>query len=531
MKVEAQHKVPAAARWLFPSIKDVLFLTFLFIPILMNESGVLNDGDTGWHIRNGEHILQTRGWPHSDYFSYTHYGQPWFSWEWLADVVLAIIHRYTGLNGVVVWANLTFGITFSLLFRWMIERGMNLFICLIFTALAGFASAVHWLARPHLFTLLFILIWYILLEDFQKAGMEDPRISVKKLWFLPVLILLWANLHAGFVVGLVLLIIFSFGNYLTSIVSRDQESMLKARNLSLQFAKIAVVCILVTLINPYGFSLYKHIFESYLDSQYLVDRITEFASPNFHTLVVRFFELILLSSLVVLGISYRRLSFIEIGLLVFWTHMALFSVRHVPLYTLIVVPLIVRHLTNYSFLVGADQKITPWLAQIAGRFNRYSANLYKFEGQFRGYLYPLLSVLIMASICLNQGYIFGSKVINANFDSKRFPIKAAAFIESQSFQGNLFTTDYWGGYIIYRFYPKYKVFFDGRSDMYGRQFIKEYERLTNLDFSWKGVLDKYKISWILLPVDYGLATALKELKEWQVVYDDHSAIIFVRHRD
>jgi hypothetical protein len=84
--------------------------------------------------------------------------------------------------------------------------------------------------------------------------------------------------------------------------------------------------------------------------------------------------------------------------------------------------------------------------------------------------------------------------------------------------------------MIYRFYPQHKVFFDGRSDMYGRQFIKEYESLTNLEPSWKSVLDKYKISWILLPVSYGLATALKELKEWQVVYDDHSAIIFVRRQ-
>src|SRR5919199_625459 len=135
MKAVARHRIPAATRWLFPSIKDILFLAFLFVPILVNESGVLNDGDTGWHIRNGEHILQTRSWPKCDYFSYTHSGQPWFSWEWLADVVLAVIHRYAGLNGVVIWANLIFGFTFSLLFRWMIGQGMNVFVCLIFTVL------------------------------------------------------------------------------------------------------------------------------------------------------------------------------------------------------------------------------------------------------------------------------------------------------------------------------------------------------------------------------------------------------------
>ena len=66
--------------------------------------------------------------------------------------------------------------------------------------------------------------------------------------------------------------------------------------------------------------------------------------------------------------------------------------------------------------------------------------------------------------------------------------------------------------------------------MYGRGLLKEYESLTNLEYSWKDVLSKYQVSWILLPVNFGLATALKELPDWQVFYDDHQAIIFVRRK-
>jgi len=518
-------------RWLFPSIKDILFLGYLFGPSLVNESGVLYDSDTGWHIRNGEHILQTASWPHTDYFSYTNYGKPWFAWEWLADVTLATIHKYAGLNGIALWANLTFALTFTLLFWWTVRRGGDVLICLIFSRLAGFAAAVHWLARPHLFTMLLVLIWYFLLEHVQGRVMARSPIPRKVSWILPAIILVWTNLHGGFVVGILLLFIFAFGNYLTSITSNNQEVRGISKSLAWHFTKMAFLCLAVTLINPYGYRVHKHIFDSYLHSQYLIDRINEFASPNFHTPVVIFFELILLSGIVILGISYKRLNFIEVGLILFWTHMALFSVRHVPLYTLMIVPVLVGHLTDYLKTVATVPGYSSWVEKTVGGFNRYSGNILRFEKQFKGYLYPTVASAVMIVIALNQGYVFGHKVLNASFDSKQFPVKAADFIEGQSFEKNFATTDSWGGYMIYRFYPRLKVFFDGRSDMYGPEFIREYGSLTNLEYSWKSVLDKYKVKWVLLPVNYGLASALKELPGWEVVYDDHFAIIFVKKRD
>ena len=531
MKVEDRQRSSGIVRWLFPSIKDVLFLAYLFVPILVNSSGVLYDGDTGWHIRNGEHILQSRSFPRSDYFSYTNYGRAWFAWEWLADVVLAILHKYAGLNGIVVWANLIFALTYTTLFRWMIRRGGNVFVCLAYSAIASFASAVHWLARPHLFTMLLVLIWYILLESTQNHGMISTGISRKTFLIFPSIILIWTNLHGGFVVGLILLLIYAFGNYLTSLTSSQPDLRVTCRKLSRHFAWLSLICLVVTAINPYGILVHKHIFDSYLHSQDLIDKITEFASPNFHTAVVKFFELLVLSSVVVVGISYRRLSFIEIGIMLFWTHMALFSVRHVPLCSLMMAPILVGHLTNYFRRLETEEKVRQWVVSFVSRFNHYSANILDFEKQFPGNLYPCLLSLLMIGICLNQGYLAGNKMLSFGFDSKQFPVKASSFIESHSLKGNLLTTDYWGGYMIYRFYPQTKVFFDGRSDMYSREFMREYESLINLEYSWKSVLQRYDVRWILLPVNYGLASALKEIPNWQVVYDDQFAIIFVKRGD
>lgn len=523
----SEQDTSVIVRWLFPSIKDILFLAFLLVPLVTRQSGVLYDGDTGWHIRNGEQIAATKSVPRTDDFSYTHRGAPWYAWEWLADLTLAEIHRQAGLNGIVVWANLTFALTFTLMFRAMLRRNGNIFVCLLFTALAGFASAVHWLARPHLFTLLLMLIWFLLVERIQERGLGTGSWS-SLAWVLPPCALAWANLHGGFVVGIILLMIHAIGNFLSSLTETEKALRKRCRWLAGRFTFIALLCLLVTLINPYGYELHLHILDSYVHSQYLVDRITEFASPNFHTVVVRFFEVILLCTIVLLGVSYRRLSFIESGLLIFWTHMALFSVRHVPLYTLIVVPLVVNHLCHYLEQVQRDQKFQGWIGQLVGQFSRYSNSMSRFENQFKGLLYPVGVGALLLFVCLNRGFLGGAQVLDARFDEEQFPVKAAKFIEAENLRGNLFTTDYWGGYFIYRFYPRHRVFFDGRSDMYGRDFIKEYQTLTNLEHSWKDVLIKYKISWIVLPVNYGLATALKERDDWRIIYDDHQSIIFTR---
>ncbi len=516
-------KVSKPAQWLFPSLKDFLFLIMLFLLMLPKASSALSDSDTGWHIRNGEHILQTKQWVYTDYFSHSGFGKPWFAWEWLADIVMALIHQSTGLNGIVVWANLTFAAVLALLFRWVTQRGGNIFFCFTFTLVGGLAASVHSLARPHLFTLLFTLIWYMLMERIRtkQAG--------KLYWIWSLLLLVWVNLHPGFVIGLILPVIFAVGSYLSAVCSREEAIRAEQWILSRRFAILALLSFLMSLLNPYGLDLYRHISESYFHSQFLSDHVNEWTSPDFHAPITKFYEFILLASLVVFAVSYRRLNFSEIGLVVFFTHLSLYSRRHIPLYVVIVMPLIMRHLTECLTALESEQFIKPWLRRKLEGFNTFSKGILLFECQFKGLLIPCGTACILVVLCLNRGYWAGEKVLDANFDPSRFPIRAAEFIESFKPKGKVFTTDSWGGFVIYRFHPRYGVFIDGRSDMYGQRFIEQYLKVRDLNYEWKEVLEEYRIEWILLPVHYGLATTLKELRGWKSVYDDQNAIIFVKN--
>ena len=266
--------------------------------------------------------------------------------------------------------------------------------------------------------------------------------------------------------------------------------------------------------------LHLHIIDSFITSSGWLHNIIEHGSPDFHLGAVRCFEALLLAGLVIFSVSWKRLTFVELGLLIFWTHLALYSVRHIPLYVLVVVPILVRHCTMVLENGEVDPTAQSWIQKVAKGINRYSQKLVQIEKRFDTALYTKVAVLVMIGLCLNGGRLGGHQLLDFRFDENRFPVRASEFVERQNLQGNLFTSDLWAGYLIYRNPRRYKVFFDGRSDMYGESFMKEYLDLSALNYNWKDVLKKYRIAWILVPADSSLATVLGETAEWKLAYHD-----------
>src|SRR5216684_8934900 len=146
---------------LMPSLSDLAFLTPILV-LFWCTTGVgwlLTDSDTGWHIRAGEWILQNRRVPATDLFSFTKAGLPWFAWEWLSDVLMAVIHRHFGLAGIVLVSLLGLGSTSVCVYRSTREESGHRAIAIVLTGLAMAASTIHWLARPHLVTPLFATVF------------------------------------------------------------------------------------------------------------------------------------------------------------------------------------------------------------------------------------------------------------------------------------------------------------------------------------------------------------------------------------
>lgn len=509
---------PAWIRWLLPSIADIFFLALLVIfTYTPMSAGLLGDADTGWHIRNGESILATHSVPHTDSFSYTRAGEPWYAWEWLYDAVIAAIHHFAGLNGVVLFTAAIFACTFALLFRFLMRRSGSFAVSLALTLLAADAAQVHLLARPHILSWLFTLLWTDALYRFE----EGKRTAL--LW-LPPLMLLWVNVHGGFLLGLVLLALFGAArlwNYLTAPSAEDRHRLV-------QLALVFVACLAVTLLTPYGYKLHVHVYQ-YLSNGFLMNSINEFMSPNFHASGYRYFEFFILLSVLGAALARDRFSATDLLLLLFSIHAGLYAARNIPLSA------ILMSLSMAPLWAGigsrdssAPRAYPPWFGPVFDAVRDISKNMAAMEAQFRGHLLAIVVLAASAAIALNGGRLLSTQLLSAHFDEKTFPAKAAQFIAAKGIHDHLFESDAWSGYLIYRLYPGTRMYFDDRHDFYGEAFIKEYLKAADGTPHWREPLDKYQVQWVLAATDSPLAGVLKECQQWHVEYEDGLAIIFAR---
>ena len=484
---------------LTPSIADIIFLClFLYLSLFIGK-GLLNDGDTGYHIRAGEYILKTLSIPRQDIFSFHTPTLSWTAHEWLSEVIMAIVHRSFGLTGIVIFFSLIISLVYSLFFK-ILKANDDIVLSIFFALLVLLSSQIHWLARPHIFSLILMIIWYYLLDEYQYK-------TKNYLYVLPPIMLLWVNLHGGFLAGFILIGIYLFGNIVKFITSRDLEKGIYRRKAKL-LGLTTIVCLLVCLINPIGYQILLFPFKL-VSNKFIMDHVDEFLSPNFHDIL--FFKYFLLLMFVIFAISAVKTNLIELLLILTFTNMSLYSGRYIPLFSIIAAPILLRQLK--TILSRSDGRLAKFL-------NKRSENISEIDRSAKGYLWPVVALILVA-------FLVKSGKIDFKFNEKTKPVAAVEFLKKEKITGNMFDNDEFGDYIIYAAWPEYRVFFDGRSDMYGVDILKEYYKVTNIKPGWNEVLKKYDISWIIFNANSSLSLFLMQRDDWKLIYADEVANIFV----
>ncbi|HZS50529.1 MAG TPA: hypothetical protein VFA54_06705 [Bryobacterales bacterium] len=512
-----------ARRSLLPSLSDMIFSTTLAFLFLFGKGAttLLGDSDTGWHIRTGEWILQNHAVPRHDLFSFSKPGGEWFAWEWLSDVLFALVHRYAGLAGLVLLAGLVIALVFTFLYRFMVRRGANVLLATALAVTASYAASIHWLARPHIFSWAFALIFYWVLEE---APVERNAIF----WLAPLTIL-WTNLHGSFVVGLFLIALYGAGELVQAALAAGEDTAAIRRGAlrrAGRYALLLAVSGAASLVNPYFYKVHVHIF-GYLKNAYILDHITEFFSPNFHAAPERFFEILLLGGIASALWAWRQGRYTEALLVVSFAHFSLQSARHVPLYAILAAPLIAAALTD-SLAPHHTASWAAWARGLAGAFGRFGEDIARMDRAPRVYAASAMVTLLVVAMLWSPASSAGLQDFHPRFNPKLFPVAAADFLERSSFSGNVFSTDQWSSYLIYREFPRVRVFMDGRSDYYGPKLGELYLDLINVHHAWERTFQQYGVETVVLPVDSGLVGALKESPHWKVAYDDGIAIVFER---
>ncbi len=443
----------SALRFLVPSVRDIIFI-FLFWSLLAGplSNRPLADADIGWHIRNGEQILAAHSLPRSDPFSSTMQGQPWFAWEWLYDILLGILHRACGLNGVVWLCALLVAAIFALLLWQLLQRGTGLLLAILLMLLAEAAATIHLYARPHIVSWLFSLLWFAVLDRWEQWDEHEHEDGLPRWipWFFPASMLLWVNLHGGWLFGLALLGIYTFAAFVDRVRAPDEVAAIRAWQRARAMASAFAVSAVATLVNPYGWRLHAHIYR-YLGDRYLMNHIDEFRSPDFHGWSQRSFAVILLLVLVAFAgnrISENRTSdnrhsdnrlpdnrgklrLSQLLVVLLAAYAGFYSSRNLPVSSMLLVLVAGPILWGNFASLAEKQSAWHWVRNGAARISNFSDRMGAQEMELRGHLWPVVSVALAFAICLEGGWLGSRQLIHAQFDPKKMPVAAVNFLQKE----------------------------------------------------------------------------------------------------
>ncbi len=460
----------------------------LFVAIFVMAVREATDSDMWWHLATGRYILEHHIIPRYDVFSYTVPHHRWFTHEWLTQVAMYSLYHLGGKAALILATSATVTAAFALVYGQCEGRPY----VAIFTVLVGaVASAVTWGPRPQMLNILLAALFTTLLERYRRG---DRRV----LWAFPPLTALWVNLHSGFFLGLGLLGAVLVGEGGTFLLRRSTSRTLSAprwRGLAL----VLFLCLLAVLLNPNGYRMLLYPFDT-LGSQAMQTYIQEWASPSFHRPEYWPFALLLLGGAAALILSRRSVNLTDLLLFLGFGFAGLLSARHIPLFAVVAVPVVSRAL---------------------GR-GRVSAS--RHPGMIFLNWAILLLLIFVAGLWITDVLEQDQQV-----EVARYPVAALDYIRSHGLADRHIYNSYnWGGYLIWEGLP---VFIDGRADVYGDAFMDEYVLAYQLRGDWRVPLEKYGVDYVLIESRASFARLLEETSEWEGVYRDDVATVFVRRKE
>ena len=475
----------------------------------------LNDVDYFWHLETGRWIVEN-GWtlPPKDPFSITAdlNGRPFRVYGWIFDGLLYEAFRFGGELAVRVFLGslMTLG-TLPLYFAVRLSMA-NSTRSLLVVGLGVIAAYSFFAARPTVVTYAFFNVFLYLLFKFREDGKLMPLLAI------PAIFLVWGNMHPGFLAGFALLALYVFCDFLDRYLpvngSRATKHRLGLGWAALLFAfSISALC-----VNPYGFSMLSDVAgKASADASSI---IFEWQSPGFRSFYDRVF--LVLSGIWVLMIfmSERRGSWIDLLLPACLIVMAVSSVRHIPLAVFALVIAVAR------MSVGVSR---PWVSLKVGVSTQkhLGSILLKDRGEPAGWVKFFAFLAVGATILLMAP---GVQQRQRAALEKNLPVQAAQFVIDNRLAGHVLNTYHFGGYLLHKFPRSLPLFIDGRYNPFEGQVMNDYIAMTRLKVDWKERMARYdfKVA-ILANPDWGLAAVLRQSADFRLVFADENVAVLL-HR-
>jgi len=464
-------------------------LLFLFSVFVLFDFPA--DPDFGWHYKYGEYLFKNHEILRENIFSFNFPNYIWANSYWLSQLIIFILFNFWG------------GIVLSLVFSTLLSALILLIMSKIRVGFFGKALGVVLLApllstyvvtvRPLFFSSIFLLILIYIL-NFRRNYAR----------YLPLLFLVWANMHADFVLGL-----FVYGIYTLFELFRVCKSRAVDTRVIYLNVLTPVISVLITLVNPFGFGLWTTLLKE--AHPYQFSQILEWASvstydPFFYYVSVSVFGLIASAAWI------KRDSFGKWYLFVIALFFAL-SFR----FSYFIRPLVLAGFLPVLFL---------WDEQ-AGMLMSVLESRIKSKLEISGRILLFFSCFVGLGAFIDTASVMGDI---ESWSKRYYPYDAVQYIRENSIEGRMFNAYSWGGYLIWQL-PEYKTFVDGRMPSWREEKVsvfEDYINITNKPDEYADLLESYDVNFILEKKGVKLVEYLLKTNEWDKLYEDDLSVILVR---
>lgn len=467
----------------------------------------VGDPDFYWHLATGQWILDHGRLPNYELFTYTVGGHPWADQEYGSEILIALIFRGGGFLAVsltytaVTWAGF-----------WLMWRRIGLekvppviaAICLLLAAAAGVAV---WGPRSQMisFALTCLTLYWV------EAFLRDRH---RHVYWLPALVVVWANLHGGFIYALMVVGLAALSETILGAIGSQDPAH---RRRALRLWVVLVASALAALVNPHTFQVY--LVTLYIEfSKVQQTFIAEWQTPSFHSAEELGLEAMLLLTLAAMAIRRQRLWDVLSGM--FAVYLALAAVRNASISAALATPLL-------AWAGTAAWARTPWGDRFKSYVQRRAA-----DATF------LVSVVTLAVVVGTVG--FAANTLNGQTASTdaNFPVAATDCLLANPDVGTRMLNAYdWGGYLLYRFYPQdlsptdnRQVFIYGEATLMGNALVQQISDVENAEPDWQRILEENRVDYVVERADSALTMALSVDPQWKLVYDDGFAVILVKQQ-
>jgi len=448
------------------------------------------DPDMWWHLQNGQLVFTEGSITTIDLFSFTKYGQPWTNAFWLSDLLIFCLFKLGGFSLLVSFFAILGSLTYMMIF--FISPGPYLLRAFL-VVLAAISTAPEWTIRPQVFSFLFFAILNVYL-------IKNLNLKWKNFLWLPFLFLFWVNIHGGYIWGFLLLIAVIVGSLYEIYIHKNESSSKSAWK---RFSLIVIVSFVFVLINPNGFAMLRLPFQT-IDVS--ITSIVEWSSPNFHDFFMQPFLWVVLLFIASLSFSENRLTMDQLLKVLGFLFLAFVSQRNIPLAVIVIMPILIEKANELVI------DLRKWKQQ-----DQKTKQSIKGSGFINFFI-----ILIVVFVCVLRV----KTQIAEKFIRGTYPVNAVRWIRENNPKGNMLNSYNWGGYLIYNL-PEYKVFIDGRADLYGKELISTWWRIVSNDHDAINDLNTYKINFLLVEPNQPIVEELLA-QNWKIAFEDELSIIVTR---